>query len=194
MNRILVILAHPALHKSKIHKELSEAAKSVSGVTFNDLYSNYPDFYINIKNEQKLLLEHEIVVWQHPLYWYSCPSLMKEWIDTVLEHNFAYGKSGIFLKGKMVMSAISTGGSSNVYSGGGSCPYTLRQYLAPFHQTAILCGMDYLPPFVVYGSHQLEYHQILNFAGLYRQVLLKLRDNGLTPEERIFATYMNDLL
>lgn len=194
MNRILVILAHPALHKSKIHKELSEAAKSVNGVSFNDLYSNYPDFYINIKHEQKLLLENDIVVWQHPLYWYSCPSLMKEWIDTVLEHNFAYGKSGIFLKGKRVMSAISTGGSSSVYSEGGASQYTLRQYLAPFHQTAILCGMEYLPPFVIYGSHQLESNQILTYAGQYRQLLLKLRDNGLTPKEWATVTNLNDIL
>jgi glutathione-regulated potassium-efflux system ancillary protein KefG len=194
MNKILVILAHPALHKSKIHRELSEAAKSVQGVTFNDLYDNYPDFYINIKYEQKLLLEHDIVVWQHPLYWYSCPSLMKEWIDTVLEHNFAYGKSGTSLKGKMLMSAISTGGSSTAYSTAGSSPYTLRQYLAPFHQTARLCRMEYLPPFVVHGSHQLKTNDIAKYSGQYREVLEKLRDNGLTPEERNFATYMNDIL
>jgi glutathione-regulated potassium-efflux system ancillary protein KefG len=193
MYKILVIFAHPALHKSRIHKKLSEAARTVEGLTFNDLYGKYPDFYINIKREQKLLLDHDIIIWQHPFYWYSCPALMKEWIDLVLENNFAYGRTGTFLHGKKVMSAISTGGSAGVYTESGGNHYTIRQFLAPFHQTALLCGMEYLPPFVVHGSHLLTKPDIKEYGDLYLRILTELR-NGTLPAGRLTnAVYINEL-
>jgi glutathione-regulated potassium-efflux system ancillary protein KefG len=194
MNRILVLFAHPAVHKSRIHKRLSEAARSLEGVTFNDLYGKYPDFYIDIKREQKLLLAHDIIIWQHPFYWYSCPALMKEWIDLVLEHNFAFGKTGTFLKGKKIMSAISTGGSAHVYSEEGSNICTIPQFLAPFQQTALQCGMEYLPPFVVHGSHLLTKPDIKVYGEQYRSVLSGLRDNIFTAESLSEVTYINELV
>ena len=194
MNRILVLFAHPAAHKSRIHKRLSEAARSVEGLTFNDLYAKYPDFYIQVKREQQLLLEHDIIVWQHPLYWYSCPALLKEWIDLVLEHNFAFGKAGTFLKGKKLVSAISTGGSAHVYSEEGSNICTIPQFLAPFHQTALQCGMEYLPPYVVHGSHLLGKAEIRNYGEQYKILLEKLRDNTLPAEKLSNAAYLNELI
>jgi glutathione-regulated potassium-efflux system ancillary protein KefG len=194
MNKILVLFAHPAAHKSRIHKRLSEAARSVEGLTFNDLYTKYPDFYIHVKREQKLLLEHDIIVWQHPLYWYSCPALLKEWIDLVLEHNFAFGKAGTYLKGKKLLSAISTGGSAHVYSEEGSNICTIPQFLAPFNQTAIQCGMEYLPPFVVHGSHLLGKTEIRNYSEQYKKLLEQLRDNTLPAEKFSTVAYINELI
>ncbi len=194
MNNILILFSHPAIHKSRVHKELCRAARSVAGVTFHDLYGKYPDFYINVKWEQKLLVEHEIIIWQHPVYWYSCPALMKEWIDVVLEHNFAYGKQGTHLKNKKLMSAITTGGSARVYNESGSNHYTIRQLLAPFHQTAMLCGMEYLPPFVIHGSHMLSKSDILAYGDQYARLLSGLRD-GTIPYGRFSeVTYMNELI
>lgn len=193
MNKILVIFAHPAIHKSRIHKKLSEVARTAEGLTFNDLYGKYPDFYINVRREQKLLLEHDIIIWQHPFYWYSCPALMKEWIDLVLEHNFAYGKSGTFLHNKKVMSAISTGGSAGIYSESGGNHYTIRQLLAPFHQTALLCGMEYLPPFVVHGSHLLSKSDIREYSDLYLRILTGLRNATLPADQLATANYINEL-
>ena len=194
MNKILVLFAHPAVHKSRIHKRLSDAARSVEGVTFNDLYARYPDFFIRVKREQKLLLEHDIIIWQHPFYWYSCPALLKEWMDLVLEHNFAYGRSGTSLKGKKILSVISTGGSADVYSEKGSNHYTIPQFLAPFHQTALLCGMEYLPPFVIHGSHLLGKPDIKVYSEHYRNLLTTLRDDTLPAEKIAGATYFNELI
>jgi len=179
MNKILVLFAHPATHKSRIHKVLAEVAQSVSGVTVNNLYENYPDSFIKVKHEQQLLIEHDVIIWQHPFYWYSCPSLMKEWIDLVLEHNFAYGRQGTALHGKKALSVVSTGGSEAVYTRKEDHHYTVKQLLAPFHQTARLCGMDYLPPFVVYGSHLLADDEISRHAMDYRNLLSSLRDGTL---------------
>jgi glutathione-regulated potassium-efflux system ancillary protein KefG len=194
MNKILVIFAHPALHKSRIHRKLSEAARAVEGVTLHDLYSSFPDFYIAVRKEQKLLTEHDIIVFQHPLYWYNCPALMKEWMDLVLEHNFAFGKSGTFLKGKKLMSAISTGGSLKAYNQPAGIHHSVREILAPFHQTAILCGMEYLPPFVVHGSHLLTKPDINAYAEHYKKVLTMLRDDAIQPEKLNSVTYINEII
>lgn len=179
MNKILILFAHPAFHKSRIHKILAEIAQSVGGVTFHNLYDRYPDYFIPVKQEQQLLQEQDILIWQHPFYWYSCPSLMKEWIDLVLEHNFAYGRKGTSLHGKKALSVISTGGNEAVYTRREKEHYSIKQFLSPFHQTARLCGMEYLPPFVVFGSHLLTDGQISAYARDYERLLTALRDGTL---------------
>ena len=64
----------------------------MEGVRLHDLYEAYPDFLIDVEAEQALLLEHDVIVFQHPVYWYSSPAILKEWQDLVLEHGFAYGR------------------------------------------------------------------------------------------------------
>ncbi|MBW4482325.1 MAG: NAD(P)H-dependent oxidoreductase [Tildeniella torsiva UHER 1998/13D] len=179
-NRILVLFAHPALNKSRINCQLLRAIADLEGVTLHDLYEEYPDFHIHVKREQQLLVDHDIVVWQHPFYWYSSPAILKEWQDLVLEYGFAYGHEGTALHGKKCLSVISTGGTQEAYRREGNNYYTISELLAPFAQTARLCGMDYLPPFVVHGAHQLsDDAQINDRAQDYRTLLQALRDDHI---------------
>ena len=99
-NKILIQLYHPLLHKSRVNRELIKAIEDLEGITLRIMYDLYPDFHIDIREEQILLAEHDIIVWQHPFYWYSSPSLLKEWIDMVLQHGYAYGREGKALAGK----------------------------------------------------------------------------------------------
>lgn len=194
MNKILIEFAHPAFHKSRINRRLIAAVKDLNGVTFNDLYENYPDFFIDVKREQQLLLEHDIIVWHHPFYWYSAPSLLKEWMDLVLEHGWAYGQHGRRLTTKKVLSVISTGGRREVYSSKGRNQYTMNEFLVPFRQSAYLCRMDYLPPFVVHGAHTMRDDEIAGFASRYRKVLTLLRDGKVDGKKLENAEYFNDLI
>lgn len=191
---ILVLFVHPVMHKSRIHKRLNESIKNMEGITFHNLYEAYPDFHIDVNREQQLLLAHDIIVWQHPFYWYSAPSLLKEWIDLVLQHGFAYGRKGTALQGKQVLSAITTGGRMEAYQSGGMNEYSIPQFLAPFNRTARLCKMDYLPPFVVHGTHLLEEDGIEYAARNYRSLLISLRDELFNMDEIMDCYYLNDLL
>jgi len=184
--RILVLFAHPALQKSRVNRRMAAAAQKLPGITFHDLYEMYPDFQIDVAREQKLLVEHDAIVFQHPFYWYSCPALLKEWLDLVLEYGFAYGTEGTQLQGKPVFSALTTGGPEHAYTRDGYNQFTMRELLTPFEQTARLCGMIWLPPFIVHGTLSLfDSAEIEKHALDYARVLGGLRDgripNAATP-------------
>ena len=93
MNKVLILFAHPALEKSRVNLRLIREVRDLPGITFHDLYETYPDFLIDVKREQKLMEDHQIIVLQHPFYWYSTPAILKEWqelgySDAVMEKIF----------------------------------------------------------------------------------------------------------
>lgn len=192
--KILILFAHPAMHKSRVNKKMTEAVQDLKGVTFRNLYEEYPDFQIDIKKEQQYLLDHDLIVWHHPFYWYSAPAILKEWIDLVLEHGFAYGREGKALAGKEVISVITTGGRREAYQSGGFNQFTINQFLAPFNRTVTLCNMTYLPPFVIHGSHLFEEEAIEQAAVDYKNMLTALRDSLFSTEDISNHEYLNDLL
>ncbi|BAC89283.1 NAD(P)H-dependent oxidoreductase [Gloeobacter violaceus] len=190
--RVLILFAHPALEKSRMNRQLVQAVQGMDFVTIHDLYEAYPNFYIDVKHEQELLLAHDIIVFQHPFYWYSSPAILKEWQDLVLEYGFAYGYEGTALRGKKFLSAITTGGGEQAYSREGHNYFTIRELLAPFEQTARLCGMEYLPPFVIQGTHQLrEKQQIANHVEDYRKAIAALRDDAVDWERLRQSRHFN---
>ena len=176
---VLILLAHPALDRSRVNRPLAEAVRGLDGVSFRDLYEEYPDLDIDVPAEQALLERHDVVVWQHPLYWYSTPAILKEWQDLVLEHGWAYGSGGTALHGKILVQALTAGGSEDAYCREGSNSFTVRELLAPVEQTARLCGMLWLPPFAVHGTHRLSDAEVAEHARQYRRLVEALRDDRI---------------
>nr|WP_321410967.1 NAD(P)H-dependent oxidoreductase [uncultured Carboxylicivirga sp.] len=196
MRKILILFAHPLPHKSRVNSALVQAVRKMSGVTFHDLYEEYPDFFIDVKREQDLLLQHDLIIWQHPFYWYSAPAILKEWFDLVLEHGFAYGRTGEALKGKYSMSVITTGGSKDTYNYKGHNQYPVTQFLLPYKQASSLCQMTYLPPMVFHGTHLMS-ERDLDIAKMDYIKLISLLRDGKQPLKEIknnmFANeYLND--
>ncbi|MEW5741680.1 MAG: NAD(P)H-dependent oxidoreductase [Myxococcota bacterium] len=190
--RILVLLAHPVLERSRVNRRLADAARAVTGVELHDLYEAYPSLRIDVKREQRLLDVHDVVVFQHPFYWYSTPALLKEWQDLVLEHNWAYGAKGHHLDGKLTLNALSTGGPEQAYREGGYNRFTIRQLLAPYDATAHLCRMRFLAPFVVHSALRLETdEQVRPFAEDYRRLLEALRDDQVDLDAAAKAERIN---
>ncbi len=175
VRRILLLFAHPALQRSRVNRVLARAARGTGGVTFHDLYEAYPDFAIDVPREQSLLRDHDVIVFHHPMFWYSVPALLKEWQDLVLEHGWAYGREGTALRGKTAMTAVTTGGPASAYTPDGH-GRSVRGFLAPVEQTARLCGMRYLAPFVVHGTHAMTAEEMAAHAADYVRLLSALRD------------------
>ncbi len=179
--RVLVIFAHPAFQKSRAHARLLQALPKAREITFHDLYEAYPDFQIDVPAEQARLLAHDTIVFQHPFYWYSCPALLKEWLDLVLEFGFAYGPGGVALRGKSWLTALTTGGAASAYSRNGANYFTMDELLAPFRQTAALCGMNWLPPYIVHGAISASDEALAGHADHYIKMLEALREGRSAP-------------
>jgi glutathione-regulated potassium-efflux system ancillary protein KefG len=194
MNKVLILFCHPRFEDSRANSILVRHIPRSEFVTFHDLYENFPDFNIDVNLEKILLAQHDIIVWHHPFYWYSSPPLLKQWIDLVLEFGWAYGPHGDILHGKIIFNAITSGGKREVYHRDGRNRFTIREFLAPFEQTAALCGMEYLPPFVVQGTHRLTEAE-LNAAGKsYGKLIARLIEGNLDPEEMKKFEFLNDWL
>ena len=187
--RILVLFAHPRLRQSIVQRALLGAISGLDGITVRDLYAEYPDLMIDARREQSSLLAHDLLVLQHPFYWYSSPAVIKEWLDIVLEEGWAYGTGGDRLHGKFLLNALSTGGPQEAYHGKGRNRFPMRELLAPFDQTAYLCGMGWLEPFVVHAGRKLADAALTERAERYRDLLIGLRDGRLDPQLHLADGY-----
>jgi putative NADPH-quinone reductase len=193
--KILVLFAHPSLHRSEVNRQMLRQVDGLPGVTLVDLYGEYPTLQIDIDREQGRLVEHDVIVFMFPMYWYSTPAILKEWQDLVLEYGFAYGDHGTALRGKLFLCALTAGGSEEGYTAYGYNHYTLPELLQPLEQTAALCGMRYLPPFALFGARTaLEEGRVDRHAADWRRVLEALRDDTLDLAKVESLPRLNDNL
>jgi glutathione-regulated potassium-efflux system ancillary protein KefF len=155
-NQILVIYAHPNAHLSRVNRQLADAARAIEGVQVHDLYDSYPDYYIDVAHEQSRAACADMIVFLHPIQWYSMPSLLKEWVDTVLLPGWAYGAGGEALKDKVYWLVASTGSGEHAYSADGPHGRPFADFLAPFAQTAAICGMRWETPHILHGAHRVS--------------------------------------
>jgi glutathione-regulated potassium-efflux system ancillary protein KefG len=191
-HKVLILFAHPRFERSTNNAILVKTIPEIPEITFHDLYEKYPDFNINIEHEKRLLEAHQIIIWQHPFYWYSAPPLLKQWIDLVFEFGWAYGPGGIALQDKIVFNTITSGGQRSAYSSEGHNRFTVRNLLAPFDQTAFLCRMIYLPPFAMHGTHRISKEAMVQTAQQYRDLLIRLVNGDFSVEEINKFSYLND--
>jgi glutathione-regulated potassium-efflux system ancillary protein KefG len=192
--KILILFAHPAFHKSHVNKLLIEGLDGHNNVTIHDLYEEYPDFDIDIKREQELLSQHDCIIFHYPLFWYSTPALLKEWQDLVFEHGWAFGSQGNALKDKLYFNTITTGGPKNAYTGEGLHKHTIKELLAPQTQTANQCKMIPLPPFVVYGTLDIDIPEIMENKRIYSELLRQISTNELVVERALNFDSLNDCI
>ncbi|MEQ1803750.1 MAG: NAD(P)H-dependent oxidoreductase [Burkholderiaceae bacterium] len=171
----LVIAAHPHLQQSRVNRAALRAAAQTPA-RVHDLYALYPDYLIDIAAEQAALAQAQLVVWQHPIHWYSTPPLMKLWIDEVLAFGWAYGPGGTALRGKDLWLVASTGGPEDSYRPDSYNRYFFDAFLPPYEQTAALCGMRFLPPLLLHGAHRATNAQSEAHAQTYAQRLRSYPD------------------
>jgi putative NADPH-quinone reductase len=168
---ILVLYAHPAPQRSPLNRRLAGIARDMPGVRVQDLYELYPDFDIDGERERALLADARLVIFLHPFRWYGMPSLMKEWMEIVLQPGWAYGRGQGALHGKAFWLVTTTGSGLEAYQPGGLHGRPFSDFLAPFEQTAALCGMEWQAPLVLHGAARNEAAPMEEQAGEFRRRL-----------------------
>jgi glutathione-regulated potassium-efflux system ancillary protein KefF len=153
---IYLVLAHPYPSQSRAGKVLLDAVRDLPGLEVCSLYDRYPDFDIDVAAEQAALSRADLVVWMHPVFWYSVPALLKHWFDKVLSHGWAYGDGAAALRGKDCLWVATTGGTPQAYSSAGIHERAFTEFVPPLEETARFCGMNWLAPFIVHGAHDID--------------------------------------
>jgi len=135
------------------------------------LYDLYPDFDIDGDAERHALGEARLVVWLHPFYWYGVPALLKHWIDQVLIKGWAHGDGGRELAGKDCLWVTTTGGDKEAFAPTGRHGHAFEAFVPPMRQTAVYCGMNWMPPIAVNGAHEVPAQALREAATALRETL-----------------------
>lgn len=185
MPRILVLVAHPDLARSRVSRALFDAARALTRtqstveVEVDDLYARYPDYTIDVAAEQARLRSVDLLAWVCPVHWYSVPPLLKLWLDEVFAFGWAYGPGGSALRGRDLWLVTSTGGPEDSYRHDGYNRFPFDAFLPPHEQTAALVGMRFLPPLVLHGAHRASEAELAAHAAMFAE---RLRDYPRWPE------------
>lgn len=166
MSLPLVVVAHPRWAESRIHAAWAQALQQ-GCARVHRLQPLGPEGRFDVPAEQALVAAHERIVFQFPLYWYSCPSLLSAWLEQVLLRGWAYGPGGRVLNGKTFGIALSTGSNADDYTAAGRYGRTIDEVTVPFELLALHTGMHYLPPFVLSGVREVDDAALMANAQAY---------------------------
>ena len=198
-SRTLVIVAHPDLRgKSRANKRwVEELERHPEEFVVHDLFAaqragagatgaGEPRAFDaqDVAREQALLAAHDLIVFQFPVFWYSCPPLLRAWEDAVYSLGWAYGNPdaqpggpGRALAGKRFAYAVTAGDIEEHYCATGPVGCTLDEALVPFRATAKYLEVAAEPhAFAIYGADfDLTDEQIAESAPAYVKWLRDLR-------------------
>jgi len=174
--KTLVILVHPDMENSRINKSWKEELeKYPDKITIHELYKKYPDWNIDIKKEQELILKHDNIIFEFPLYWYSSPPILKKWLDDVLSFNWAYGNE-YRLKGKNIGFAVSVGGPKKEYSKTGSVRFSMDEILVPFEATVKYIKANLISHYILFdATESLNEKKLLESAEGYVKHIFNIK-------------------
>ena len=171
--KILYYLVHPDLPGSVANATIARQLPEHADLTVINLYDTYPNFAISCDAEQERINNTDVLLFQHPMHWYSVPALLKQWMDLVLEQGYAYGTGGDALKGKYWGHIITTGGSEQAYQPTGYNRFTLTEICRHLEATAHMCQCHWLPPQIICHARHREAEQLDEFT---RQVQSMVSD------------------
>ncbi len=174
---ICLVYAHPYPDRSRANRALLAGLEGLPDLELRRLYDLYPDFAIDVDAEQDALERADVIVWHHPLYWYSVPGLLKHWFDKVLALDWAYGGRHV-LRGKTCLWVTTTGAPETAYSTSGFHEHPFATFVPPVEQTARFCAMRWAEPFVVFAAHRLGPELLAEQARRYRERLVALAEGG----------------
>lgn len=146
----LLIFAHTFWEDSKVNKALLESAKSLNNLTIHNLSTTYKDNKINVESEIALLQKADRIIFQFPLFWFSTPSLMKEWQDRVLTA-ILYSDNSKLLEGKTFSIITTAHGQASSYDGHHG--YSIHTLLSPINNAFSYLGAKSEEAFCIFSAN-----------------------------------------
>ena len=151
--KTMVVISHPTVQTSSTQQFFLATVKGEEAVTVRHLDEVWSEAkpHFTKSDEEKALADSSAkrLILQFPMYWYQAPSVMKEWIDTVMS------KSALFAKQiKELGIVVTLGVKEEAFRAGGKEQFTISELLRPFQALANAMGWTYLPIFEV---HQFDY-------------------------------------
>lgn len=182
--KTLVIVAHPHLTNSTTEAFLKAAAANENNVIWHELKAPFDP-----PQEQELLKSATRIVFQFPMYWYSAPAILKQWLDEVLDSRIT---SNQILKGRQLGIVTTLAHSASAFQPGASQQYTIAEILRPYEALAHSLGMKFLPPFPIYQfAQQDEVERQLLFIR-YQQYLTVNNFLHFSNRTQWFVERLND--
>ena len=175
--RTLIIIAHPNVEESSTQQFLIDSSKSIKEVNTYILEEK-----IDKEKSLELLKNHERIIFQFPMYWYSAPFLLKKWIDLVFDDSLLTGS----LLGKEMGIVVSLGVSEENFVSGGKEKFTLSELFRPFEALANKCQMTYLPIFSIPLFSYMKERKKKELLIAYQQYLTKSSDISFKSKEEWF--------
>lgn len=117
--KTLVIVDHPTYDRSNANRRLvEEMRKYPDDILIHNLQSAYPTGTIDVAKEHCLVDNSDAIIFQFPLYWFTCPPKTKEWFDKVLTAGWAFAGT-YHLEGKKIGIAVTCGSEETDYTAQG---------------------------------------------------------------------------
>ena len=154
--KTVVIVDHPSFDRSNAHRRfVEEMRKYPDDILIHNLQSAYPTGTIDVANEHCLIDNNGSIVFEFPIYWFTCPPKTKEWLDKVLTHDWAF-KDGHHLKGRKIGLCVTCGSEEEAYTAQGRHHRSIEEYLASMQRTFEMCDADYVGTFALYGINDAK--------------------------------------
>lgn len=104
----------------------------------------------DVRREKERLTEAELIIFQFPVWWFSCPSMLHAYFERVLLPGWAYHTEKPALEGKKVLLSVTTGGKEEEYVPGiaGNLHQVLHHILVG---TFAFMKMQVIEPIAVYN-------------------------------------------
>ena len=153
MTKTLIIMSHPDVAQSTSQQFLLAAIKGEEQIQIRHLESILAEReskHFDKSIERACLQEADRIFLQFPLYWYQCPSVMKQWMDEVLTLNLSQK-----YKKKELGIVVIVGAKKDRYTAGGSVGFGIEELLRPYQALANQLGWEYQTPFVIYQFQYL---------------------------------------
>ncbi|MGY3723933.1 Putative NADPH-quinone reductase (modulator of drug activity B) [Granulicatella balaenopterae] len=170
--KTLVVISHPTLAESSLQQFLVSAVEAKDSVCVRHLESvlkDSPTGHFDRTSERQAVKRADRIILQFPMYWYSSPAVMKQWMDEVLDIKWAKQ-----IGSKEVGIVTNMGIKERSYQAGGREQFTLSELLRPFQATVNALGWQYLHAFPIY--------QFIYLTEKEKQLLLVDYQRYLTQE------------